>query len=219
MKFDTVFFDLDGTVTDSAPGILAAVRFALNRRSEELGVKSEEFSDEDLRCFIGPPLIDTFQTFIPCSHGDAEKCLMWYREYFRPKGIYENSVYPGVVELLETLKSRGVKIVLATAKPEPFARIILDHFGLTKYFDAIHGATMDEGRNKKHLVIAWALEHSGDVGRVIMVGDRENDVSGAKVNGLDCIGALWGYGSEAELREAGVAYLCNAPGEILDILN
>ena len=216
--YDTVFFDLDGTVTDSAPGILNSVRFALCRHFEALGVVGREYSDSELNRFIGPPLIDTFQSFLPCSHAEAEKCLRWYREYFRPKGIYENSVYPGIIELFMALRSRGVRIVLATAKPEPFARIILDHFGLTGYFAAIHGATMDEGRNKKHQVIAWALTHSGEIGRVIMVGDRENDVSGAKANGLDCIGVLWGYGCKRELTDAGASRLCSSPQELLSMI-
>lgn len=216
--YDTVFFDLDGTVTDSAPGILNSVRFALRRHFKERGIVCREYSDPELNCFIGPPLIDTFQRFLPCTHAEAEKCLGWYREYFLPKGIYENSVYPGIVELFRALKSRGVRIVLATAKPEPFARIILDHFGLSGYFAAIHGATMGEERNKKHQVIEWALGHSGEVGRVIMVGDRENDVSGAMVNGLDCIGVLWGYGDERELAGAGAARLCSSPQELLSMI-
>ena len=211
-SFDTVFLDLDGTITDSAPGILASVRYALRKYQED---SPREYTDAELNFFIGPPLVDSFEKLLSCSHDDALKCLAWYRQFYTGQiqgaalpGMLMNSVYPGIPELLGRLRKAGVKIVLATAKPEVYARRILEHYDLAKFFDFIHGATLEESRNKKHQVIAWALAHSGDVGRVVMVGDRENDITGAKVNGLSSIGVLWGYGSEAELREAGADMIC-----------
>ena len=234
-RYDTVFLDLDGTVTDSAPGILASVRYALGKYG------ARENSDAELNFFIGPPLVDSFEKLLGCSHEDALQCLAWYREFYSGQirepassgshdskrttarishlpGMLMNSVYPGIPELLGRLRAAGVKIALATAKPEVYARRILEHFDLAKYFDFIHGATLEESRNKKHQVIAWALEHSGDVGRVVMVGDRENDITGAKVNNLPSIGVLWGYGSEAELREAGADRICGKAEELFFLL-
>ena len=210
--FDTVLFDLDGTLTDSGPGILNSVEYAL-RKYGRTGYRREE-----LVPFIGPPLVESFESFIPCSHEDALKCLAYYREYFTDKGLYENSVYPGVEEMLAELKRRGYRIALATAKPEVFARKILDHFDLTKYFDAIHGATLDEKRNHKADVIAWALTHTPGLVRAVMVGDRENDVSGAKVNNLDVIGVLYGYGDRAELETAGAKTIIERPEDLLTLL-
>ena len=224
----TVFFDLDGTITDSAPGILASVRYALEKyhlatnltdtpthctgtpthcTASDLTSPTSAASDISLNFFIGPPLIDSFQKYLACSHSDALQCLAWYRQFYtgasdvqpstfnlQPShlpGMLMNSVYPGVVETLVRLRADDVKIVLATAKPEVFARRILEHFDLAKYFDFIHGATLDEGRNKKAQVIAWALTHSGDIGEVVMVGDRADDILGAKANDIPVIGALW----------------------------
>ena len=212
MRFDTIFFDLDGTITDSAPGILNSVEYALKKYGRL------DYKREELNPFIGPPLIESFEKFIPCSHEDAVKCLGFYRERFADIGIFENAVYPGVVGMLEELKEKGMKIVLATAKPELFARKILTHFKIDGYFDFIHGATMDEQRNTKIAVIDWALGHSGEVGNVIMVGDRENDISGAKANNLPSIGVLWGYGDIAELQAAGADYIVNDIKSLIHII-
>ena len=211
--YNTVFFDLDGTITDSAPGILASVRYSLS--CYFAAGAQREFSDEELNFFIGPPLVDSFVKLLGCDVETAKNCVGWYREYYTGKlrgtlpGMLINRVYEGVEEALAQLRAGGVKICLATAKPEPFARRILEHFGLTRYFDFIHGATLDEARNRKAQVIEWALGHSGEIGAAIMVGDRADDVRGAAANGLETIGALWGYGGKCELTEAGAAALCN----------
>ena len=239
----TVFFDLDGTITDSAPGILASVRYALEKyrtststhcTASDLTSPTSVASDTSLNFFIGPPLIDSFQKYLACSHSDALQCLAWYRQFYtgasdvqpstfnlQPShlpGMLMNSVYPGVVETLVRLRESGVKIVLATAKPEVYARQILEHFDLAKYFDFIHGATLDEGRNKKAQVIAWALTHSGDIGEVVMVGDRADDILGAKANDIPVIGALWGYGSEEELRTAGASVFAETINEVFKLI-
>lgn len=209
---ETVLFDLDGTITDSAPGILDSIEYALT----QYGCGS--YKRADLYRFVGPPLIESFMSFIPCSREDAEKCLVWYREFYTREGMFRNVVYPGVVETLSALRARGVKIALATAKPEVYARRILDHFELTPLFDGIYGATLEEGRNRKDQVVAWALSHLPDPSRVIMVGDRADDVKGAAANGLSCIGALWGYGGEQELRAAGALRLATSMNDLLAFL-
>ena len=225
-RYDTVFFDLDGTITDSAPGILASVRYALGKFRGETAAVKEDYSDAELNFFIGPPLVDSFRKLLGCDEAAANRCVAWYREYYTGAspsshlpGMLLNRVYPGVEEALVILRANGVKICLATAKPEPYARRILDHFGLSRHFDFIHGATLDETRNRKAQVIAWALGHSGAVGSAVMVGDRADDVKGAAANGLETVGALWGYGGERELVEAGAKALADdIPGAVKFIL-
>ena len=146
--------------------------------------------------------------------------LQYYREYFKPYGLYENTVYEGIKELLSELKKQGKKLVLATSKPEPFAIEILKHFELDKYFDFVAGATMDEKRVRKADVIAYALESCRitELSATIMVGDREHDVMGAKEVGLECVGVLYGYGDLEELKNAGATYIAKKPRDILKIL-
>ncbi len=214
--YDIVFFDLDGTLTDPGIGITNSVAYALSKWNIEVADRSELYK------FIGPPLLDSFSEYYGFSPEQAQEALKYYREYFRSKGIYENEVYPGVVEMLESLKSSGKKIVLATSKPEDFAVIILKHFDLYPYFDFVAGATMDEKRTKKGDVIAYALESCGiteaNLKNVIMVGDRKHDVLGAKENNLDCIGVLFGYGDREELENAGAKFIAEKVEDILTFI-
>ena len=204
----TVLFDLDGTLTDSAPGILNSVRFALRKARAPIPDAAT------LNRFIGPPLLDSFERFCGFDRAAAEQALRDYRAYFTAGGMFENRVYDGIVPMLERLHDAGLACVVATSKPERFARQILDHFDLTRHFAAIHGATLDERRNTKGAVIAWALAHSGDVGDAVMVGDRIHDVEGARQNGLPAVGVLWGYGDAQEL--AGATRLVSTPEELCD---
>ena len=214
--YNTILFDLDGTLTDPGIGITNSVAYALSKWNIEVSDRSELYK------FIGPPLLDSFAEYYGFSEEDCQKALTYYREYFRSKGIYENEVYSGIVEMLETLKNSGKKIILATSKPEEFAIIILKHFDLYKYFDFVAGATMDESRNKKGDVIKYALESCGidktDLKDVIMVGDRKHDVHGATENDLDCIGVLFGYGNRDELETAGAKYIAEQVEDILTFI-
>ena len=151
-RFDTVLFDLDGTITDPGIGITNSIAHAMRR----FGL--EPWPREQLYVFIGPPLITAFSERFGVSHDDAVLMLEYYREYFGDRGLFENTVYPGVAEMLATLKDGGVKVALATSKPEPFARQILERFDLMKYFDVVAGATMDSNRICKADVIRYALE-------------------------------------------------------------
>lgn len=209
--YSTIFFDLDGTLTDPGVGITNSVAYALKKWDIEVSERSLLYP------FIGPPLSDSFQRYFGFSKEDSMKAIEYYREYFRDRGIFENEVYAGVHEMLTALSSEGKTIVLATSKPEGFAKTILEHFDLAKYFDFVAGASMDESRSKKGQVIAYALEslRITDRSTVVMVGDREHDVMGAKENSLDCIGVLFGYGSREELETAGATYVAEQVGDIL----
>ena len=208
--YKTVLFDLDGTLTDPGLGITNSVAYALNH----CGITAE--SRESLYPFIGPPLNESFMKYYGFTAEKAMEAISVYREYFRDKGLYENEVYAGVRELLEVIKASGRKIVLATSKPEEFSVRILEHFDLMKYFDVVAGASMDEKRNKKGDVIAYAMEKGGFTAEsAVMIGDREHDIFGAKENGLDSIGVLYGYGDRNELEKAGADYIAESVEDIL----
>lgn len=213
--YDRCFFDLDGTLTESGPGITRSVAYALER----FGISVSDPSE--LNCYVGPPLIEAFQRNHGLTRGQAVAALGFYREYFTRRGMFENSVYPGVEEMLGTLRGRGVELFVVTSKPEEFARRILDHFGLLSFFHNVYGATMDEKRTEKADLIAYALRDAGieDKGRVVMVGDRSHDVIGAVRNGIACIGVLYGYGSRSELEEAGAVCLAESAGELAGIIS
>lgn len=206
-----LLFDLDGTLTDPAEGITNSVAYALNK----FGINVED--KRTLYKFIGPPLVDAFSEYYGFSKEDSEKATAFYRETFRVTGLYQNMVYDGVVEMLEALKSKGKKLVIATSKPEEFTMKILKHFDLLKYFDFVAAATFDATRNSKDKVIAYALENLDikDKSEVVMIGDRHHDIDGAKDNGIDSVGVLWGFGSREELETAGATYIAESVQEIL----
>ena len=203
--FTHIFFDLDGTLTDPAQGITNSFIHALKYFGREIP------SYEELCKLIGPPLPYSFETILGFPKENVMEAVAKYREYFATKGLYENSVYPGMPELLQTLKEKGKHLVVATSKPEEYSIKIIEHFGLSKYFDFVCGSLMDESRSKKSEVIAYALQRCGlsdsDKERVLMVGDRFHDIEGAKQNGLKSCGVLFGYGSREELENAGADYI------------
>ena len=194
----SILFDLDGTLTDPGEGITNSIVYALDKFGISVSDK------KDLYKFIGPPLYDSFVKYYGFSHENANLAISYYREYFAPKGLYENTVYKGIEDMLGFLADKGVKLIVATSKPEKYARAIIAHFALDRYFDDIIGATMDEKRNTKDAVIAYAIEKCKIVPQnAIMVGDRLHDVLGAKANGMRSIGVLYGFGSYKELSDAG----------------
>ena len=151
----------------------------------------------------------SFERYYGFSKEQSIEAVGYYREYYREKGLFENRVYDGLVPVLEELKRRGRTLVVATSKPEPFARKIIEHFGLNSYFDYVAGMEMDGGRGTKEAVIRYALDacRITDKSKVLMVGDREHDVIGARAAGIDCLGILYGFGSREELLEAGADYI------------
>lgn len=207
------FFDLDGTLTDPFEGITRCVEYALNR----YGITVDD--RRTLEPFIGHPLADSFIKYYGFTREKAFEAIDVYRERFRDIGLFENEMYNGIPEMLDTLKKSGVKIVLATSKPRVFAERILAHFGLTGYFDLIDGSELDGSRVRKDEVIAHALECLGcNKSEVVMIGDRMHDIEGAKKNGLISIGVLWGYGPREELTDAGADMIAETIPELTDIL-
>ena len=211
--FDYLFFDLDGTLTDPALGITNSFKHAL----KYFGIEIPTY--EKLCSFIGPPLVDTFKTQFGFSEEKAALGVVKYREYFAEKGLLENSVYPGISDLLCALKDAGKKLVVATSKPEEYSVKIIEHFGLAQYFENVCGSLMDETRSKKDEVIEYALERNqiDDRGKVLMIGDRKHDILGARKTGLKSCGVLFGYGSLEELNEAGADYIAGNVTELKDI--
>ncbi len=212
-KYDTVLFDLDGTLTDPGVGITKSVEYALNR----YGISVEDRAI--LYPFIGPPLIDSFMKYYGFSKEQAVEAVEIYREYFRVTGLFENEVYPGVPELMDALKKAGKTLLVASSKPEEFVLTILKHFDLLPYFDFVGGASMDEVRSKKEDVLRYVLKQANvNPKTAIMVGDRKFDVQGARSFGIDAIGVTYGYGSLEELTEAKPEYLADSPARVGEIL-
>ena len=212
--YDTILFDLDGTLTDPGEGITNSVAYALKKYDIEVSDRSELYK------FIGPPLKDSFMRYYSFSEEKAEQAIAYYREYFRDIGIFENRVYEGVEDMLKALCDEEKTIVLATSKPEEFAVRILEHFDLKKYFNVVAGASMDSSRSKKGDVIAYAISLCEDFCKdtAVMIGDREHDVIGAKENGLKSIGVLYGYGNRAEMEAAGADFIVESIEELRNLL-
>ena len=199
----TILFDLDGTLTDPKEGITSAFAYALR----QFGIEADP---DTLTSVIGPPLRDSFMELYGFDEQQAAEAIRQYRVYFADRGWAENVPYPGIHELLERLQSEGKRLIVATSKPEEFTLRIMDHFGLAPYFSLLCGAPMDESDGgKKENVIAAALRRAGvaDTDGVVMVGDRRYDILGAHKNNLPAIGVLYGYGSRAELADAGADYI------------
>lgn len=210
MRFKNYLFDLDGTLTDPGLGIKNSIRYALCKMGKPI------LPDETLDAFIGPPLLDSFQKYCNATPEEAETLLQYYREYFKEKGMFENLVYPGIPEVLAKLKSQGAALYVATSKPEPFAKQILEHFDLASYFTFIGGSTLDETRTKKEEVIRYVLQENGlNADACLMVGDRYYDIEGARSCGMKVAAVLFGYGSREELKTAD--YLIESPAELAEI--
>lgn len=209
-----LFFDLDGTLVNSADGILNSVEYAV----QKLGLP--ERPREQLLHFIGPPLVQTFSADYGMERAEALRAVDAYREYYQECGIFECRLYAGVPEMLAHLQAAGYGLVLATCKPTVSAVRVLEHFGLAERFAVISGPELDGTRNEKHEVIAYARAQLGGLepADALMIGDRRDDVLGAMKNGMVCAGALWGFGSRQELIDAGAAYLLTSPQEAAERL-
>lgn len=230
MKYQYLLFDLDGTLTDSKPGITACVQYSLKKMGREVPPADE------LLCFIGPPLVESYQKFFGMSMEEAKKATAVYRERYARTGLFENEVYPKIPEILEKLQSFGYVLAVATSKPEEYLVRILEHFHLEGYFTILSGSSLSGERNSKAEVIQDALEQlavwkaggsrdaSSLFGRfyrnqnvdpellekikqeAIMIGDRHHDIDGARVCGIDSQGVHYGYAEPGELISAGAVY-------------
>ncbi|MEO6703454.1 MAG: HAD hydrolase-like protein, partial [Jatrophihabitantaceae bacterium] len=209
-----VLFDLDGTLSDSAPGILDSLR----RAFDELGVPWPD--EATARALLGPPFWHSLPPLVGADN--VARAVGLYRQHYVGGGAMLNTAcYHGVREVLDGLTERGLTLAVATSKPEQHAARIVEHLGLAGYFSTVCGDTLDGQRDSKALVIGEALARLANppAGSVLMVGDRSHDVLGATAHGVGCAGALWGYGSAAELAEAGALRLCQCPDELLDLVD
>jgi phosphoglycolate phosphatase len=207
--YDAVLLDLDGTLSESGPAIVAAVSVAL----EHLG--HDPLEEEALRSFIGPPLEVSFAGLPALDDALVAEAVRVYRDHYDLLGP---PLYDGVVPALEALREAGVRVSLATSKPEPLAVEIVTDKGLLHLFDAVCGAGADSDRTSKADVVAKALQRLGRPRRPVMVGDRHHDVAGAAVHGVPCVGVLWGYGGADELLAAGAERVVRDVDELLEVL-
>ncbi len=215
MGYDVILFDLDGTITDSKPGIVNSILYAL---------KSFDMYEENLDkldAFIGPPLTMSFKEFYGFNDDKAMLAVTKYREYYKDKGIYENTLYDGIAFTIETLYNNSKKLILATSKPTVFAKEVLKNHCIDQYFESINGSNLDGTRVDKTEVIEYTLRNikSIDKNKIIMVGDRKYDVMGAKKHHIDSVGVLYGYGSLDEITASAPTYIVKSPEELLSILS
>ncbi|HFI0715328.1 TPA: HAD family hydrolase [Streptococcus suis] len=211
--YQTILFDLDGTLTDSGQGILHSVAYAL----DQMGIDEPDLAN--LQRFIGPPLYESFSRFYQLNPADTQAAVDAFRVYFKDKGMFENQLYDGILPLLESLKQAGKTLSIATSKPEVFAKQILEYFDIAHYFDVIAGASLDSSRISKTDVISYALAQLDyDPQTTIMVGDREHDIEGAQANQLASIGVLYGYGNRQELEEAGASWIIETVPDLPKLL-
>jgi phosphoglycolate phosphatase len=205
-----ILFDLDGTLTDSGPGIVEGLRYALD------AMDITHPDDATIRTFLGPPLMVTFRDHFGMDDDQIEEGIRLYREHYNDTGLFNNIVFDGIPELLATLQAGGYTLATATSKPTETATRILEHFDLAKHFTFIGGATMDSSRSLKADVIAHTLESvdAKAFDDIHMVGDRGHDVIGARAHGIETIGVTWGYGSPEELTQAGARVLVHNPADI-----
>ncbi len=210
---DILFFDLDGTITDSKPGIFQSIRYALSF------FDIEEPDDAKLMPFLGPPLTDCFQKAYHLTEEEALLALSKYREIYTKEGMKNLEVYEGVKTMLAHLKANGKTICLCTAKPLKYAGEILKNTGLFPLFDHVDGATLDESRNQKWQVMKHLIDENGFSKKsILMIGDRKDDILGASRNGVDAVGVLYGYGSFEELKDAGCVNFTKTVKETEELL-
>ena len=210
--YKAIFFDLDGTLTESGEGITKSVQYAL----EKIGKPEEDL--EKLKVFVGPPLMERFMKYAGVDEATGRKAVEFYRERYEVKGIYENHPYESVEEMLQELKRKGYILAVASSKPEYYVTQILDYFKLSSYFDVVVGSEMNGARTSKSEVIEEALKRinmSDKRNEVLMVGDKEHDVLGARAAGLDCVAVAYGYGTQEELTEANPLKIVDSVDELL----
>lgn len=208
------FFDLDGTLTDPKEGITKCVSYAL----EFFGI--HENDPDKLTGYIGPPLICGFSEIAGLSPDDAQAAVKYYRERYTNIGIFENKLMDGALPALDKLKKAGVRLCIASSKPEDFVKRITERYGISEYFDNQTGSEQNGARPTKADVIAEALKRCGinDLSEAVMIGDRKYDIEGAKICGIHSIGVTFGYGSRSELEQSGADYIAGSFDEAVSII-
>lgn len=204
---NTILFDLDGTLTDPAEGIIGSILHALTM------LETAAPEPAALRACIGPPLRSSFARLLnTCDSARIEHAVAHYRDRFAATGIFENRMYDGIPETLESLRTLPARLFVATSKPQIFAEKIVAHFGLDRYFERVYGAELDGSLDDKSVLVRMIVEREGlEPARTWMVGDRSHDMVAARANGIAGIGVLYGYGTREELTEAGAAHLVERP--------
>ncbi|MEI5908933.1 HAD family hydrolase [Bacillus spongiae] len=202
-NYKILLFDLDGTLSDPKIGITKSVQYALKK------MNIDEPSIDKLEAFIGPPLQDSFAQFYDMNEETTKTALDFYRERFKEKGMFENTLYPMIPELLTSLKEQHYKLVVATSKPTVFAEEILKYFQINSYFDLIVGSHLNGTRRAKTDIIQYILNQYQDnsIDDFIMIGDRKHDIIGAQNTEIDSIGVTYGYGSIEEIQQAEPTYI------------
>lgn len=211
--YKVILFDLDGTLTESGEGITKSVQYALAK----LGKPEEDL--EKLKVFVGPPLKEQFMAYADLDEETAKRAVEIYRERYSVTGLFENRVYDGVEEVLRTLKNKGYVLAVSSSKPEVFVKQILEYFHLSEYFTEIVGSEIGGTRTKKNEVIEETLlrlGYSDKRNSVLMVGDREHDIFGARQAGLECVAVSYGYGPREELEAAKPLKIADSAEELLD---
>ena len=203
--YQNLLFDLDGTLTDSAEGITKCCQYGLAK----LGIEEPDL--DKLRVFIGPPLRASYMKYYGLTEAQAEQGVAFYRERYTDIGIWENKVYPGMMDLLQALKSDGRRLGMATAKPEVFANRIAERFGFNDYLEDVTGCSLDGKTDNKALVVAaalakWNIVTPEQKATIALIGDRREDVLAAHANGIPCIGVGFGFAAPGELQEAGAEH-------------
>jgi phosphoglycolate phosphatase len=212
-KYKHIIFDLDGTLTDPGIGITNSIMYSLRK----FGIEAER---SELYKFIGPPLRESFSLYFGFDKDQAEQAVVYYREYFSEKGMYENEIYPGINDLLAELSLQSRKVYVATSKPQEYSLLILEHFGILKYFEIVSGSNMDGSMSAKSDLIERIIPHidSDELVETIMIGDRRYDIEGAKHHGIDSAAVLYGYGERSELEDVNPTYLIETTAKLSSLL-
>lgn len=212
MRYNAVIFDFDGTICDTGEGILKSAKYAL----DSFGIDAPEYTE--LTCFIGPPLLITFQEEFGADAQTADELVKKFRERYTNKGLYESHLYDGVKELLESLKREGIKLGIASSKPQAYIEALLERDGVKSLFDSICGVSFTaDCESKSSIISRCAKELDVNGNEIIMVGDKRFDAEGARANLIDSVGVLWGYGSRIELAQAGAKYIAEKIEDIYSI--
>lgn len=210
-EYDYYLFDFDGTLCDTTEGIFNSVIYSLHC----FGI--EEDDREKLRFFVGPPLFESYKTLYGVSDDEAKYLIEKYRERYRVKAAEESALYDGITEMLQKLKAKGKKIAIASSKPEIFVKEISNYHNISQYYDFISAEQLNKNHSSKEELINTCLDFFGNPSKesVLMVGDRFYDIDGAKAVGVDSAGAIYGFGTEEELRNAGATYILSSPDDII----
>ncbi len=213
IKYDAVLLDFDGTIADTGEGIFSSVRYAI----EAMGF--DPLPEDIIHTFIGPPVFSSFKRALNLSDEDSAKAVEKYRERYVESGIYQLEFYDGIQQLMEDMKKSGIKLAIASSKPENFIIKILDFLKMDNFFDYISSPESDKAPESKTSLVERAISHLGvEKSRAIMIGDRYFDIDGAKGAGIDSIGVTFGFGSKDELQNAGATYIAESADDIRKII-